>query len=73
MQFPAQNAEPFEFARPILLLAALSFLAGFGGYVAVHPSKAAVTHDAMAAPAVQAPAAQVSLPAPVDWRQPKKI
>jgi hypothetical protein len=73
MQFPAQNAEPFEFARPILLLAALSFLAGFGGYVAVHPAKAAAIHDAMAAPAPHASAAKVSLPAPTDWRQPKKI
>jgi len=73
MKFPAENAAPFEFARPVLLLAALGFFAGFGGYLAIHPPKAAAFHDALMAPVVQAPAATVSAPAPGDWNQPKKI
>lgn len=37
MQYPAANAHPFEFARVVLLMAAVAFCVGFGGYVALHP------------------------------------
>jgi hypothetical protein len=46
MQYPAENAAPFEFARPILLLAVVAFVAGFGGYVVLHPAPAAVAGEA---------------------------
>jgi hypothetical protein len=73
MQFPAENAAPFEFARPILLLAALGFFAGFSGYLAIHPPKAVAVRDALARPAAGAPTANVSLPAANGWNYPKHI
>jgi len=73
MQFPAENAAPFEFARPVLLLAALGFFAGFGGYLAIHPAKAAAVRDAPAAPAAGARAATVSVPLAGGWNHPRKI
>jgi hypothetical protein len=49
MQFPHENAAPFEFARPILLLAALAFSVGFGGYMAMNPHPAApAAHESIA-------------------------
>jgi hypothetical protein len=73
MQFPAPNAEPFEFARPVLLLAALSFFIGFGGYVATHPAKAVLAQQAAAASGTSAPVVAASVPAPSRWNRPKKI
>jgi hypothetical protein len=73
MKFPAENAAPFEFARPILLLAALGFFAGFGGYMAIHPAKADAVRDAIAAPAAHAPTAVVSVPVASGWNHAKTI
>ena len=72
MQFPAENAAPFEFARPILLLAALGFFAGFGGYMAIHPARADAVNG-LSAPAAHAPAAVVSVPVATGWNHPKTI
>jgi citrate lyase beta subunit len=63
MQYPAANAHPFEFARPILLLAALAFLAGFGGYLAIHPAPVSLARQAPQAAPAHAPATEVSTPA----------
>jgi hypothetical protein len=62
MQYPAANAHPFEFARPLLLLAVVSFVAGFGGYVAVHPAPAALARETVRAAPARAPATVVSAP-----------
>jgi hypothetical protein len=63
MQYPAANAHPFEFARPILLMAALAFFAGFGGYMAVHPAApVTIARDSIQAPAARTPATAVSTP-----------
>jgi hypothetical protein len=77
MQFPAQNAHPFEFARPVLLLTGFAFFLGFGGYLAVNPAKTAATPPASQSAAAQpAPAhavTSVSAPAGREWTSPKKI
>jgi hypothetical protein len=63
MQYPAANAHPFEFARPILLMAALAFFMGFGGYMAVHQgAPVTVARDTVQAPAAQTAATAVSTP-----------
>lgn len=63
MQYPAENAAPFEFARPILLMAALAFSVGFGGYMAVNPHAVpAAAHDS-AGPTL-APSTAATAPAP---------
>jgi hypothetical protein len=65
MQFPAENAAPFEFARPILLMAAVAFSLGFGGYLAVNPRAApAPAHAAMTPTMAPSTAAVVSEPVP---------
>jgi hypothetical protein len=67
MQFPHENAAPFEFARPVLLLAAVAFSVGFGGYLAVTPHSASpAAHDSAAATQTLTPsaAAGVATPAP---------
>jgi hypothetical protein len=68
MQFPHENAAPFEFARPVLLLAAVAFSVGFGGYLAVTPHSAspAAAHDSAAPTQSLTPstAAVVSAPRP---------
>ena len=73
MQFPAQNAAPFEFARPVLLLAGLSFFAGFGGYLALSPATASAAHAAPQPAAAHAPASVVSSRTTHVWNLPKKI
>jgi len=63
MQYPAANAHPFEFARPILLLVALSFFVGFGGYMAVHPAAPiTVARDSVQPMTAPTPATVVSTP-----------
>jgi hypothetical protein len=63
MQYPAANAHPFEFARPILLLVALSFFVGFGGYMAVHPAPpVSVARQSVQTVAAPTPATTVSTP-----------
>ena len=62
MQFPAANAAPFEFARPILLLAAFAFFVGFCGYLAVHPAPVSVAGASVQAIQTHAPATVVSTP-----------
>ena len=62
MQYPAANAHPFEFARPILLMAALAFFAGFGGYLAIHPTPVMIAREALQPVAAHAPATVVSTP-----------
>jgi hypothetical protein len=68
MQYPAANAHPFEFARLILLLTALAFFAGFGGYLALHPAPVAVAREAPQAP----PATVVSTPVADPAARPEK-
>jgi hypothetical protein len=72
MQYPAANAHPFEFARPLLLLAAVSFVAGFGGYMAVHPEKAALVQEAARAAPVSEPVTDVSVPVSEDADGPRR-
>jgi hypothetical protein len=63
MQFPHENAAPFEFARPILLLAAVAFSVGFGGYLAVNPHAAApAAHDSVAQTLTPSTAATLETP-----------
>ena len=65
MQYPAENAAPFEFARPILLMAAVAFSLGFGGYLAVTPHAAPASAKAAMTPTMTpSTAADVSAPAP---------
>ena len=62
-----------EFVRPFLLLAALAFLAGFGGYLVLGPTNALNLADA---PQTTAAAASVATPASApadDWNLPKQI
>jgi hypothetical protein len=56
----------FGFLRPLLLIAALAFLAGFAGYLALGPSSSAVAQTDVK-PAV------ASGPASDDWNRPKHI
>ena len=72
MQFPAQNAAPFEFARLILLLAAASFFAGFSGYLALHPAAVAVARESLQAAPAHAPATIVSTPSADAADRPEK-
>ena len=72
MQYPAANAHPFEFARPLLLLAAVSFVAGFGGYAAVHPGHVAVAREEVRAAPTQTPATVVSVPVAEDADRPRR-
>jgi hypothetical protein len=72
MQYPAANAHPFEFARPILLLAALAFFAGFGGYLAIHPAPATVAREASQPVPAHAPATVVSTPVADPADRPEK-
>lgn len=73
MQFPAKNAHPFEFARLILLLTGLSFVLGFGGYVALSPGKVALARDNWQPASAATPASVVSAPRADDWNISKKI
>jgi hypothetical protein len=68
MQYPAANAHPFEFARPLLLLAVVSFVAGFGGYMAIHPAPTTLAREAVRA----APATVVSAPVAEDADRPRR-
>ena len=72
MQYPAANAHPFEFARPLLLLAVVSFVAGFGGYMAVHPAQAALARQAVSLAPVNASATVVSVPVSEDADRPRR-
>ena len=59
--------------RPFLLLAALAFLAGFGGYLILGPTNAL---DLAGAPQATAAAASPATPASAladDWNAPKQI
>jgi hypothetical protein len=72
MQYPAANAHPFEFARPLLLLAVVSFVAGFGGYMAIHPAPTTLAREAVRIAPVQAPATVVSAPVAEDADRPRR-
>jgi hypothetical protein len=71
MQYPAVNAHPFEFARPLLLLAAVSFAVGFGGYMAVHPAPTTLAREAVRAAPTHAPSTAVSVPVADDANRPR--
>ena len=74
MQFPARNAHPFEFARPVLLLAGVAFFVGFSGYAALHPSNTAAARDTLRSAAAHTAATAASTPRASDWHNvPKKI
>jgi hypothetical protein len=72
MQYPAVNAHPFEFARPLLLLVVVSFVAGFGGYMAIHPAGATLAREALSIVPAHAPATVVSAPVAGDADRPRK-
>jgi hypothetical protein len=72
MQYPAANAHPFEFARPLLLLAVVSFVAGFGGYMAIHPAPTTLAREAVRAAPAHAPATVVSAPVAEDADRPRR-
>ena len=72
MQYPAANAHPFEFARPILLLAVVAFFVGFGGYLAIHPAPVSLAREAPHAAPAHAPAMVVSTPVADPADRPEK-
>jgi hypothetical protein len=73
---PARPLSLLEFVRPFLLLAALAFLAGFGGYLILGPPNVMnLTPPApQATAAVATPEIPASAPASSDdWNAPKRI
>jgi hypothetical protein len=72
MQYPAANAHPFEFARLILLLTALAFFAGFGGYLALHPAPVALAREAPRSAPAKTPTTVVSTPVADPAARPEK-
>jgi hypothetical protein len=72
MQYPAANAHPFEFARLVLLLAALAFFAGFGGYLALNPAPVNLAREAPQAAPAAPPATAVSAPVADPADRPEK-
>ena len=72
MQYPAANAHPFEFARPILLLAALAFFAGFGGYLAIHSAPMTLARETLQPARAHAPPTVVSTPVADPADRPEK-
>jgi hypothetical protein len=73
---PAGRQSSFlEILRPFLLLAALAFLAGFGGYLILGPPNVMnLTPAAQTTAAAVSPAIPASAPAATgDWNAPKQI
>jgi len=76
MNAAAAHVSLSQIVRPLLLLAAFGFLAGFGGYLVFGPPNAAgLIGRAQPAASAATPASIVSAPASADddaWNPPRK-
>ena len=63
---PAAAVSMDEFLRPFLILAVVSFLIGFAGFLAIGQARAAVTYDRARPAAISGSAADA-------WNRPKNI